>query len=358
MSQPSESTLFSSIKVPPATELEPELKKFIDPSNEKAALMTAKGLAPLPPAVLVSAWSFYALGTNAVLKQAALESIQAYPERSLASVLGGKIPSWALHFVGILFSENENLLELVLLNENTPNEVFLAVAANCSERLTTIIANNQERIIECPELIPLLEKNPENLKSNTDRLRQFLRLAGIFVPGGEAAAQAPAPTPEAPKSESPPTVDERAQLAEEESLSEEKRQSLHNYIQTLTTGAKVKLALKGNKEARGILVRDTNKTVATAVLRSPRITENEIVVFSSLKQLSEDVIRDISRNPFWTKNYGIKLNLVNHPKTPLQDSMGYIKFLSLRDLTDVARSKTTPPPLRKAAKQLLNVKRK
>jgi hypothetical protein len=98
--------------------------------------------------------------------------------------------------------------------------------------------------------------------------------------------------------------------------------------------------------------------VATAVLRSPRINENEIILFSSLKHLSEDVIRDISRNPGWTKNYTIKSNLVNHPKTPLQDAMGYLKFMVLRDLSDVSKSKTVAPPIRKAAKQLLLTKRK
>ncbi len=206
-------------------------------------------------------------------------------------------------------------------------------------------------------MVPTLESNPKNLKSNTDRLRQFLKLAGIFIPGDvSAAATAPA-VGAAPIAKLDAVAGDKISV-EEEVFTEEKRLSLLNFINTLPAGAKVKLALKGNKEARSILIRDTNKTVCTAVLRSPRLNENEIILFSSLKHLAEDVIREIARNPMWTKNYTIKLNLIHHPKTPLQDSMGYIKFLQLRDLDAVAKSKTTAAPLRKAAKQLLLTKRK
>ena len=40
--------------------------------------------------------------------------------------------------------------------------------------------------------------------------------------------------------------------------------------QNLTVKDRVKLALKGDREARGILVRDANKVVATAVIHNPR----------------------------------------------------------------------------------------
>jgi len=345
-----------NVHVPPYEELDPELKKFIQPSNEKMSLMLAKGLVPVAAPVLVSAWAYFALGQSESLKKTAEESLAGYPEKSILAVLSNPLSPWVLHFLGLWFKEKENFLESILLNDSTPTILFVDVASSCSERMAEIIANNQERIIDCPELVPTLESNPKNLKSNTDRLRQFLKLAGVFIPGDAATVEAPA-------SAAIPIVPMDAATGEkmsveEEVFTEEKRMSLLNYINNLPAGAKVKLALKGNKEARSILIRDTNKTVSTAVLRSPRINENEITLFSSLKHLSEDVIRDISRNPTWTKNYTIKLNLINHPKTPLQDSMGYIKFLQLRDLDTVAKSKTTAAPLRKAAKQLLLTKRK
>lgn len=346
------------VKLPPFEELEPELKPALDPSKPKMLAVLAKGLAPLPPHVLVAGWCYLSQSEDAELSKSSQKSILEFPERNLLSALVPQFPGWALYILSKIFHQNENVLEKILLHENTPLEVFLDQAPVCSERLTHIIANNQERIIESPEIVPALEKNPNNLKSNTDRLRQFLRLSGIFVPGDAHSVEQPIvqegeQSPEAPASEDP-----RAALADEEVLSEEKRMSLHQYILGLSVGARVKLAVKGNKEARGILIRDTNKTVAMSVLKSPRLNDNEIIHYAGLKNVSEDVIRVISRTPGWVKLYPVKLNLINHPKTPLPASLQFIKFLNLRDLGQISKSKTVPAPLRKAAKELLNAKRK
>ena len=47
---------------------------------------------------------------------------------------------------------------------------------------------------------------------------------------------------------------------------ESKSKNLDAQIRDMSVGQKIKLAYKGNKTARGILVRDTNKSVAVAVL--------------------------------------------------------------------------------------------
>ena len=48
-------------------------------------------------------------------------------------------------------------------------------------------------------------------------------------------------------------------------MTQEGFESLEKKIREMSIGHKIKLAYKGNKEARGILVRDANKTVAVAV---------------------------------------------------------------------------------------------
>jgi hypothetical protein len=133
---------------------------------------------------------------------------------------------------------------------------------------------------------------------------------------------------------------------------------LLQFIQKLNVGAKVKLAVKGNKEARSYLIRDTNSIVALSVLKSPRITDAEVAVYASMRNVPDDVIRTISVNSGWTRNYQVKLALCFHPKTPLQYSSSMIKFLNLRDLVKLSKDKNALGPLVKAAKQLLAVKRK
>jgi hypothetical protein len=295
------------------------------------------------------------------LADVAKETLLKYPEKMLLPVLQSQLPAWALLSLGRLLKSNEMFLEAILLNEETPDELFVEVAPTCSEKLANLIANNQEKIIERPEIVAALESNPKNLKSNTDKLRHFLRLSGLRVPGDSQADVVE-------MMEEDEAALEKAfleGLGGEDSdkmanfgLTEEQRLSLLQYISKLGVGAKVKLGFKGNKEARQILIRDTNKIVALAVLKSPRLTDTEIAFYAGIRSICEDVIRVISGNANWTKSYPVKLALCFHPKTPLQQSMGFIKFLNLRDLGRVAKDKNIPAPVAKASKELLRVKRK
>src|SRR5690242_2430566 len=51
-------------------------------------------------------------------------------------------------------------------------------------------------------------------------------------------------------------------------------------IQFMTVGERLKLALKGNRDARQILIRDSSRIVQRFVLLNPRITEDEIVILA------------------------------------------------------------------------------
>src|SRR5262245_9512526 len=53
--------------------------------------------------------------------------------------------------------------------------------------------------------------------------------------------------------------------------------SLYAQITNMSMAEKIKLALRGNKEARNILVRDGNKVVRRFVLKNPRMSDTEVV---------------------------------------------------------------------------------
>ena len=98
--------------------------------------------------------------------------------------------------------------------------------------------------------------------------------------------------------------------------SEERSLSLLAQIQKMNVLEKIKLARFGNAEARGILVRERNKIVASAAIRSPKIKENEVITFAKSRNLSDEVIRVIANNRERTKNYTVKLALVGNPRSP------------------------------------------
>ena len=81
---------------------------------------------------------------------------------------------------------------------------------------------------------------------------------------------------------------------------------------------KIKLGRLGNKEARGLLVRDRNKVVALATITSPKVTDNEVVGFSQSRNVSDEVLRVIAQNRHWTRNYKVKMALATNPRCPLK----------------------------------------
>lgn len=115
---------------------------------------------------------------------------------------------------------------------------------------------------------------------------------------------------------------------------------------------RVMLAIKGTREARMILVRDPNRVVAGAVLRNPRLTENEVENISSIKMVPEDVLRQIGQSRGWTRSYVVIHNLVRNPRTPIAISLGFLNRIQTRDLRALSQNKNIPDVIRQTANRL------
>ncbi len=134
--------------------------------------------------------------------------------------------------------------------------------------------------------------------------------------------------------------------------------SLFQKIQTMSVSEKLDLARKASKEARSILIRDSNKLVQLAVVNSPKITEGEILAIATNRQVNDEVLKEIAKNREWLRNYQIRFALVNNPKTPLSIAMAQVTYLNQRDLGLLAKSKGVPRAIVIAAQgRLKEVKR-
>ena len=114
---------------------------------------------------------------------------------------------------------------------------------------------------------------------------------------------------------------------------------------------KIRTAQLGDKYDRSILIRDSNKTVCMATIKSPKVRDDEAAVYSANRSLPIDIITDISNRRDWIKLYSIKLNLVMNPKTPMARSLTLLAHLNKMDVNKVARSKNIPSALATAAKR-------
>jgi len=116
---------------------------------------------------------------------------------------------------------------------------------------------------------------------------------------------------------------------------------------------RMKLAMKGTRSQRAQLIRDSNKLVAAAVLSSPKLSETEVEAFAKMANVSEEVLRAISINRTWMKNYGVVAGLTRNPKTPPGISMHLVQRLNEKDLKMLTTDRNVPEAVRLAARKFL-----
>jgi hypothetical protein len=115
--------------------------------------------------------------------------------------------------------------------------------------------------------------------------------------------------------------------------------------------AKVKVAMRGTREERAILVRDPNRLVAAAVLSSPKLTGQEVEAIAKMTSVGEEVLRVIGTNRQWTKSYGVVAGLVRNPKTPVAIALNLLQRVHDRDVKLLALDRNIPEPVRMAARK-------
>ncbi len=148
-----------------------------------------------------------------------------------------------------------------------------------------------------------------------------------------------------------------SQMSAEGEVASPERLTVLQKIARMSAKARVKLALKGNREARNILRRDPNKSVIMGVLGNSRITESEVEAISAMKTLPEEALRLISLNRQWIRNYPIIHNLVRNARTPVATSLPLLNRLFPKDLKAMVTNRNVPDVIRKQAGRLAVARR-
>ncbi len=173
-----------------------------------------------------------------------------------------------------------------------------------------------------------------------DDLREWVRSLEIRPELDASSTAAPAP----PTNQPP------------EDLSGPGRETLLQRIAHMNTAEKIKTALTGSQEERLALIRDSNKIVTRAVLQSPKLSEQEIENFASMKNVTEEVLRLIATNRKFMKSYVVLRALLNNPRAPLDISIRLVNHLNDRDLKGLSLNKNVPETLRAIALKLIRQK--
>ena len=136
-----------------------------------------------------------------------------------------------------------------------------------------------------------------------------------------------------------------------ESSGEEDEAGAVQRIAAMNVAQRVMLAMKGSREERAILIRDSNKMVAVAVLSSPKLSESEVESIAKMANVSDEILRIIANTRAWVKNYAVTLALAKNPKTPVALSMNMLARLNDKDLRVISTDRNVPDVLRITARK-------
>jgi hypothetical protein len=362
MSTPVESTPAAPGACPITADfLPPNMRKHVDPAAPAPLrMMAAKSLVPLSPADMLGALFMLSFDPDAGVRDTASKTAAALPDRFSAGLRDEHVAAPVLGWFMSLLRTKDALAEMLVLNPSTPDEAVAEVARECSPKIAEIIGQNQLRVLRHEDILRKLCTNPHASPALLDSVCDFavrsgLTLLDVLGPQAMAAPPDPGPTAEEILQE---FKEEVAQEKEETAapIEEVKRQSLTQRIMKMSIAQKIKLAMLGNKEARGMLIRDTNKLVCTAVIRSPRITDGEVLACATNKAVNEEVLRVIYGSREWTKNYKIKMALLKNPKLPLSVGMKFLATLRDNDVKDLSRDKNVPSSLQGMARKIMEKK--
>jgi hypothetical protein len=350
-----------------------------------AKLMAVRGMAPLRPAELLVTVYQLSFDADPAVKNAAEAAPASLPEKVLLGSLGEALPPQVLHFFAErLPKAHRHAIEKILYNRTTADETFVHLARHLDEAGLEIIFQNEVRLLRSTALVEALYFNKKARMSSVSRAlelcaRNNVRPQGI--PGFDDLAAAIMADPNATQ----PSVNDEvfavavgqsddahaqggaaagAAAAPDSSLAavaegdDARRKGSSTFIKfdELKVFEKIRLATVGNAYCRHVLIRDTNRLVAMAVIRSPSISDMEVVAAASNRAVCDDVIRYIAHSREFIKDYAVKQALVNNPKCPLATSLRLLAFLRVDDLRTLSRSKNIPGALATAAKKLLQTR--
>ncbi len=124
----------------------------------------------------------------------------------------------------------------------------------------------------------------------------------------------------------------------------------------MTQGEKVRVALLGTREERSILIRDSNRQVASMVLRSPKLSDPEMEGIAQMRNLDSELLRQMGQGREFLKRYTVIHSLVKNPKTPSPVALNLLKLLRVMDLRNIARDRNIPEIIRRQAKRAYDLK--
>jgi len=340
----------------------------------------SRGALDLPASEMLEILVF--LSDHAIFGEQARMTLAGFDESgSTVALADPNTPREVLHYFLAPRNRRPKLLP-VLFNNPAVSDDILAAIAETATRETTDRLLSSERVMRSARVLRALLNNPNVTPEEHVQLEQTLASLGADVAGEvgtvadvhvlewlkEHAADLQAEeregkpfmlmggVDEAGAEEASEVTAQALEAAKGKSKEDDARLSVMQKLAKLKVGERIKVAMLGTREERSLLIRDSSKLVSSAVLSSPKVSDQEIETFANMKNVRENVLRDIARNHKFMKNYVVVRNLCNNPRTPLDLSLSLMKNLMAPDLKTLSMNKNVPETLRKMGQKLFKMR--
>jgi len=349
------------------------LHKHVD---EKAPIplrmMGAKGLVPaVAPNDLVTMLYFLSFDPDPGVRETAVKSAAGLPERIWSAALRSEdLEAPVLDWMADRLGTGAVAMQAILLNPVTSDETVARLAPMVPTALVEIIRQNELRLLRHDDIVRGLCRNPNALASTIDGACDFCVRNGLVlldVPQMiEAHRRVHGTDPSARPAEDSAAVlmaeygaelahdaEEKGSMPPPTAEQEAKRLNMTQRVLKMSVAEKIKLATLGNREARTLLLRDSNRLVSLAAAQSPRMTDGEILGLANSKTSSADVLRYIYESREFLKVYAVRTALVHNPKVPLPTALRFLPTLQERDIKELSRDRNVPATVQAQAKAWL-----
>ena len=337
-------------------------------------MMMAQGAAPLPAEGMLELLVHLRNDSDEEISHQAAATLDAWQEDEILALLRSRsCPTVVLDY----FADPKNpeeFLQTIIANPSASGETIARLATGVSPALLDAILDNRIRILNFPAILEGIRRNPaaptrmlglvneieteflgEKRKDysieSSEGAEDEIGTAGVDAAPDEDALDIEAEI--AMLLAAPPPDNIEFSLEGLPIETEDNEANLGSRISSMSPKDKIKYALFGTREVRAMLIRDTNREVARAVLRSPKLRENEVEGFASMRNVSEFILREISNNREWLKNSTIVQSLVKNPKTPPIVAQRLMPRLRTQELMIMTRDRSIPDATRNNAKRLL-----
>ena len=315
---------------------------------KKTRLLIAGGMAPIPSGELLELLILLIKDHDPEVGDRATETIRAWDQEEIRTQLSipGCHPSILEYFSQA--APSDRMLRAILSNPSSPDALIASLAKTVPSHLLETILDNRVRIIKYPVILAGIRQNPA---ATPEALRLVREIEVEFLEGKKKEYAVGEPF-EADAVQ-PSTLDLQLDIPSEDLMLEglptdtEARQTeIVKRISGLPMREKIRYAMFGTREIRSMLIRDSNKEVARTVLRSPKLTDNEVETIAAMRGVTEEILREIGQSRTWTKSYSVVQNLVKNPKTPPTISQNLMFRLRAPDLLQLTRDRSVSDAVR------------